>query len=290
LLLLHLSYKVIYVTPKLQHCYTHRELKDVNQMNIEFFKYHGAGNDFILIDNRTEAFPTESRLELVQRMCSRKFGIGSDGLILIQKDKAATFYMEFYNPDGSQSFCGNGSRCAIMFASFLGMFKEEGYFISIHGENQFLKIDNLNVELQMYDVSNIEVGDKYYYMDTGSPHYIEFSDNLEILDINTEAKKIRYNERFSAVGTNVNYIQEIPSGIKVRTYERGVEDETLACGTGVTACAIAYSLQKNTDVSSVNVEAKGGKLSVSFEKSKDGYKNVKLTGPAKFVFKGDWNE
>jgi len=260
-------------------------------MKIEFTKYQGAGNDFIIIDDQTLGFPTENRTSLIQAMCSRKFGIGSDGLILIQKHDTADFYMEFYNPDGSQSFCGNGSRCAVISAEKLGLSQPKGHFLSIHGKSDYQILDYKTVKLKMFDVKDIETGSDYYFMDTGSPHYISFSKDVSKIDILPEAHKIRYNTRFSVVGTNVNYVEQIETGIKVRTYERGVEAETLACGTGVTACAIAQYLHtKDARISSdINIEALGGLLSVSFRHDNGIFTDIYLTGPALSVFKGVWN-
>ncbi len=260
-------------------------------MKIEFTKYQGAGNDFILIDNQTLSFPTKGRTSLIQAMCSRKFGIGSDGLILIQKHHTADFYMEFYNPDGSQSFCGNGSRCAVIFAKELGLSKDNGHFLSRNGKSDYRILDSKTVKLKMFDVKNIETGNDYYFMDTGSPHYILFSEAVSQIDIVPEAHKIRYNNRFKEVGTNVNYVEQIANGIKVRTYERGVEAETLACGTGVTACAIAQYLHSKQAQQSfeMNIKTKGGDLSVSFRNNDKKFTDIYLTGPATFVFKGSWN-
>ena len=261
----------------------------LSKMKLQFYKYQGAGNDFIIIDNRTLCFPLENRLDIIQRLCSRKFGIGSDGLMLLQNDEECDFYLEFYNPDGSQSFCGNGSRCIVMFAKHIGILDVGGSFKSIHGINQAVIMDPENVKLDMFDVSNIEIGEGYHFMDTGSPHYnINANENLEDIDLVDIAHGVRYSDRFKDFGTNVNVIQELEKGIKIRTYERGVEGETYACGTGATACAISYALiHGNESISEVNVSTKGGDLIIQFEKNNDSFVNVKLIGPAKFVFKGE---
>lgn len=260
-------------------------------MDLEFFKYHGAGNDFIVIDNREGIFPVEGRLSKVKELCQRHFGVGSDGLILIQNDEKNDFFMEFYNPDGSQSFCGNGSRCAVMFAFHLGLVGTECTFNSIHGVNQGNIIDGGTVELNMFDVQQIEVGDEYHYMNTGSPHYNIYVDDVDGVDLIPCARSIRYNKRFAKEGTNVNVIEVLGSdSIKVRTYERGVEDETLACGTGVTACAISQLIHENKNSGRINIHTRGGELIVEIGELIGGaVRKIKLTGPAKFVFKGEVN-
>lgn len=261
-------------------------------MNIEFYKYHGAGNDFVMIDNRSLEFPVDERLKIVQTLCQRHFGIGSDGLILIQHDAESDFYMEFYNPDGSQSFCGNGSRCAVMFAFHLGMINKECSFRSIHGRNEAKVVGDSNVKLQMFDVKGFEIGEHYHYLNTGSPHYNVFVNSVDDADLIKLAKEIRYGERFKDVGTNVNIIEELNDGsIKVRTYERGVEGETLACGTGVTACAISKLISSNSVPNGpVVIHVKGGLLKVEVKKlDHDSASGLTLEGPAQFVFKGEVN-
>ncbi|CAG5084581.1 diaminopimelate epimerase [Parvicella tangerina] len=260
-------------------------------MELEFFKYHGAGNDFIILDNRTNAFPKKNRKEVVSTLCKRHFGIGSDGLILIQEDDDFDFYMEFYNPDGSQSFCGNGSRCAVMFAFHMGMVGKDCTFNSIHGRNTARVVNENAIELSMFDVSNMELTEEYHFIDTGSPHYNLYVENIDNVDLLPLARSIRYNDRFAQVGTNVNIIDVISDAdIRVRTYERGVENETLACGTGVTACAISQLLKNKKESGVINVLTKGGNLSVEVGEVKSSQaRDIKLTGPAKFVFKGEVN-
>ena len=258
-------------------------------MNLDFFKYHGAGNDFIIIDNRKGCFPKENRTDLIKSLCHRKFGIGSDGLILLDNDEEHDFYMDFYNPDGSQSFCGNGSRCVVMFAAHLGIVQKECVFRSIHGVNRAEICDDLNIKLQMFDVKNLEISDDFHFMNTGSPHYNVFVENVENTDLVTFARQIRYNDRFKEQGTNVNIISKNDNGIKIRTYERGVEDETWACGTGATACAISYAVINDLNGNNeVKVETKGGLLAISF-KTEDlkHFTSIYLTGPAVFIFKGN---
>ncbi len=260
-------------------------------MDIILYKYQGAGNDFIIIDNRKKVFPTIDRENLIKKLCHRKFGIGSDGLMLLENDNIHDFYMEFYNPDGSQSFCGNGSRCIVMFASHLAVPIKTNSFKSIHGITNFEILNSQNVKIQMFDVDNVEVRNEDYIINTGSPHYISFVNDVNNFDLIPFAKNIRYNSEFKANGININIISETPNGIAIRTYERGVEDETWACGTGASACAMAFASKTNqSNIKSLDVITKGGQLNVEFDsKENNKFQNVFLSGPAVFVFKGEVN-
>jgi diaminopimelate epimerase len=263
-------------------------------MKLDFYKYHGAGNDFILFDNRNGFFPKVNRSAIITRLCDRHFGIGSDGLMLLQKSDQHAFYLEFYNPDASQSFCGNGSRCAILFAYHLGWCSSKGTFDSKDGIHAFEVLDEQTVKLEMISIqrSAVEYLTDNTIIHTGSPHYIIEVDDLD-LDVVKEGRAIRYNDRFAGEGINVNFVKTIDEEKKViaiRTYERGVENETLACGTGITACALNYAIRHNIIGSSiVFVKAKGGILSVSFEATETAFNSVYLTGPAQFVYTGDIN-
>jgi len=255
-------------------------------MKLEFVKYQGTGNDFIIIDNRNKRFD-KANVDLIQHLCDRKFGIGSDGLILIENHKEWDFDMLFFNPDGSQSFCGNGSRCAVAFAKELELISDFAKFNSTDGYHE-ASINNLGeVKLKMHDVNDIEINELYHYMDTGSPHYNCFKNNIDTINIVEKGKEIRYNERFKDVGTNVNFIEQLSKGIKVRTYERGVENETLSCGTGVTACALSTALVNEIQKGEIKVNTKGGDLSVSFSQTENGFEDIWLIGPTMFVFKGE---
>lgn len=252
---------------------------------IHFYKYQGSGNDFVIVDDRNLHFPIDNKL--IKKICDRRFGVGADGLILLQNHADYDFKMVYFNADGNESsMCGNGGRCIVAFAKMLGIIENKTLFLAIDGEHE-AEINESEVSLKMSDVNHIEKGDSYFYMNTGSPHYVEFNTDVSQFDLISSAKKIRYNERFKAEGTNVNYVTVKNAGIKVRTYERGVEGETLSCGTGVTACAIATFLKFGGN-NNINIETEGGQLNVKFEQIGEVIKNVWLTGPAKMVFEGDY--
>ena len=250
---------------------------------ISFHKYQGTGNDFVMIDNRRKLFP-KNDLDLIGKLCDRRFGIGADGVILIEDAAHADFEMVYYNPDGSQSLCGNGSRCAVMFAAFLGIIEKKTKFIAIDGVHK-AEIIGDEVSLRMHDVEGFEqIGDDLL-IDTGSPHYIKFVSAVDDKDMISEGQAIRYNERFAESGVNVNLIEAIDSDkIKIRTYERGVEGETLSCGTGCTAAALAFGASKGTN--EVLLMTRGGSLRVSFEQRNGAFKEIYLKGPAQLVFEG----
>lgn len=254
---------------------------------MEFFKYEGAGNDFIIIDDRDRSFP-ETNFSLVKQLCDRHFGIGADGLMLLQLVDGYDFKMVYYNADGNfSSMCGNGGRCISAFAHRLGLIKNSCHFIATDGPHHAIVQFDGQVSLQMIDVSDIEViSENELLLDTGSPHYIKKVVGLSGLDIITEGRKIRFNDRFKVQGVNVNFIEVINDTLHIRTYERGVEDETLACGTGVTAAAVAMSFWGSTN-DSFDIKAVGGDLNVSLERSESSYQNIWKTGPATFVFKGE---
>lgn len=257
-------------------------------MQFSFKKYQGTGNDFVIIENRNELFD-KSNIEVIKHICSRKFGIGSDGLILIENHSEYDFNMVFFNPDGSQSFCGNGSRCAVQFAYDLGIItKKHTEFISTDGWHEAYVLESNIIKLKMNNVTTIDSQSNFDFMDTGSPHYIAFKSNLNELDIIIEGSKVRYDKAYESIGgTNVNFIEEKRNSYQVRTYERGVENETLSCGTGVTACALSIALKNNLDSEEVAIQTKGGNLSVSFKKvNSTNFKDIWLQGAATFVFDG----
>ena len=253
-------------------------------MNITFYKYEGTGNDFIMIDNRNSSFPRENN-SLVNKLCDRHFGIGADGLILLEKDSKTDFKMVYYNADGNEgTMCGNGGRCIVAFANKLGVITDKTSFSATDGLHH-ATIDNNLVSLQMIDVNKVDVFKNHFFVNTGSPHHVQFVENIDNYDVVTNGKSVR-NE-YGVEGSNINFVQQISeSSFKVRTYERGVEDETLACGTGVTAVATAMYHNKKTKSTKINLSVLGGELEVSFNVENEQYKNVYLKGPATFVFKG----
>jgi diaminopimelate epimerase len=255
-------------------------------MIIEFFKYQGTGNDFIIIDDRENEFDLNDS-KLIAALCERRMGIGGDGLILLREHDTLDFDMIYFNSDGYQSsMCGNGGRCIIAFAQMLEMIGTETTFMAIDGEHKG-KITEDEIALQMQDVSKIEgVGDGLV-MDTGSPHYIEMVDDLEDLDVNKEGRKIRNSKEFKKEGINVNFVLDAAQ-LQMRTYERGVEGETLSCGTGVVATAIAMHYANCIEDNPVSIKTKGGELTVSFEEFNGTYRNIWLIGEASMVYAGEF--
>lgn len=255
-------------------------------MNLYFFKYQGAGNDFIVIDDRKGDFPES--VDLVERLCDRRFGIGSDGILLIKSSDKADLHIDFINPDGSRSFCGNGSRCGLKFAQLLGMIGDKCRFEAIDGTHEGLVSSN-SVRISMTDVELVKAHPLGYFLNTGSPHLVIQKQGLETLDVKGEGSAIRYSDEFKKEGVNVNFITiEGEDNLAIRTYERGVEDETLSCGTGVTAAALSVAYEKGLSEGTLNVKSRGGDLQVQFEREGDGFKQVWLEGPAEMVFSGEF--
>lgn len=259
-------------------------------MSIEFYKYQGAGNDFVIIDDRNGLFD-ESNFNLINFLCDRRFGIGADGLMLLRSKEGFDFEMVYFNADGHEgSMCGNGGRCIVAFAYHQKIIKEHCVFMAVDGEHEadMIPFDGkTGVSLKMIDVNGVEVDEQFCYLNTGSPHYVQVVDDLKNYDVVSNGKAIRFNERFEKVGTNVNFIELTgKQDLAIRTYERGVEDETLACGTGVTAAVISAYQKRLITSKEVEVKAMGGLLKVVFEEKNGVYKNVWLQGPAEFVFKG----
>ena len=255
-------------------------------MQQTFYKYQGTGNDFVMIDNRQQTF-NKKDTKHIAFLCDRRFGIGADGLILLENHPEYDFKMVYYNADGNEStMCGNGGRCLVAFAKDLGVISNKAVFEAIDGLHH-ATINNGIVELQMQDVQRIEKFDSHVFLNTGSPHHVQFETEIENFDIKTKGAKIRYGAPYNEAGSNVNFVKKITNDVfRVRTYERGVEDETLSCGTGVTAVAIAMHALGETDKNRIKLQVEGGELQVAFDADNDGYKNVWLVGPATFVFKG----
>lgn len=250
-------------------------------MKLLFSKYQGAGNDFVMIDNRKEDFPKDDPV-LIAKLCDRRFGIGADGLILLENDKEIDFRMVYFNADGKEStMCGNGGRCIVSFAQQLGLIGNETTFSAIDGLHHAVVQEDGRVALGMKDVESIEqVSKNEYVLDTGSPHYVIVVDEMPE-DILKQAHAIRYNERFKKEGINVNFIVIKEDKIHIRTYERGVENETLACGTGAVAAAVVAS--QLTERNGFQIQTQGGLLEVCFSKN---FQQVVLKGKATFVFEG----
>ncbi|MFA0962126.1 diaminopimelate epimerase [Roseivirga sp. BDSF3-8] len=251
--------------------------------HITFYKYQGTGNDFVMIDNRSQAISRDN-LSLIRQLCDRRFGIGADGLIMIENHPEADFEMVYFNADGSMSMCGNGARCAVMFARQLKIIENTTVFIAIDGRHSAFIKDGL-VHLLMGKPGPVITRDTDRFVDTGSPHHIRFVKNLQEYDVVTLGRKIRYGVPYLQEGTNVNFVEDSGGEFSVRTYERGVEDETYSCGTGVTAVALALSSEKAYP-SPIKIKTRGGQLQVSFEEKNGQFDNVYLIGPAKFVFEG----
>ncbi len=257
-------------------------------MTLTFYKYQGTGNDFIIFDNRK--LSVKLNMNQIGFLCDRRFGIGADGLMLLQNKKDFDFEMVYYNSDGNESsFCGNGSRCIVSFAKELGVInKTETKFIATDGIHT-AKINGNIISMKMNDVENIEVDNDSYLLNTGSPHYVKFTSGVKTADMVAEGRSIRYSDKFKKEGVNVNLAEKNGKGIYVRTYERGVEDETLSCGTGVTASALASSIQGvSTAENYSKILTRGGELTVHFHKGKNNsFTDIWLEGPATFVFKGE---
>ncbi len=253
---------------------------------LTFYKYQGTGNDFVLIDNRMGIFPKENT-QLVNSLCDRRFGIGADGLILLEDDDQLDFNMVYYNADGNQSsMCGNGGRCIVAFAKKLDIITDKAVFNAVDGVHHASVQDN-QVTLEMIDVDTIRQTDKFQYLNTGSPHHVQLVTDIEDLDVDKEGAKIRYG-MYGEEGSNINFVRKLEEDtFKVRTYERGVEGETLSCGTGVTAVALAMHNAKLANGSSIGIATSGGELNVSFDYTDGRYSKIQLTGPAIFVFKGE---
>ena len=263
---------------------------------IPFYKYHGAGNDFVMIDNREKNYLSRSNKKEIHQFCTRRFGIGGDGLILLQNHPKYDFEMVYFNADGTEgSLCGNGGRCTVAFAKKLGVIDKKCTFWAIDGEHEATINETGNwVELKMGNVNQITCNPDHYVLNTGSPHYIKYVEGLANMDVFNEGSAIRNNDTYRKEGINVNFIEANNDGFNIRTFERGVEDETWACGTGVTAAAISYALAFPESAATllkkggIPAKAMGGDLEVRFKQTKNAFEDVWLCGPASFVFKGSY--
>ncbi|MCC6371566.1 MAG: diaminopimelate epimerase [Bacteroidia bacterium] len=256
-------------------------------MRLEFYKYQGTGNDFILLDNRHANINLSN--EEVAHLCHRRFGIGADGLMLLEAEPGLDFKMVYYNSDGNlSSMCGNGGRCIVAFAHLLGIIEDKARFMAVDGVHDASIAADGTVSLKMQDVKEVENGEDFFYLNTGSPHYVKFVNDVQNFDVVNEGRKIRNSARFAEEGTNVNFIEKTGEELIVRTYERGVEDETYSCGTGVTAAALVAALSGHaTGKNNCLIKTLGGNLEVTFDKVLDQhFYNTWLKGPAVLVFKG----
>ena len=256
-------------------------------MKIKFQKYQGTGNDFIIINNNRLSFPNKNK-DLIKHFCDRKFGIGSDGLILINPSAKTDFEMLYFNSDGNLgSMCGNGARCSVKFAQNQKIIKSNTIFNACDG-NHNATINKDLITLSMKPVDKIKTFNNDLFLDTGSPHYIRFVENIEGFNVYNEGKLIRNSSEFKDEGVNVNFVQIISENeFSVRTFERGVEDETLSCGTGVTAVALAMFHLKKTNSKKLKIKTRGGELTVEFNNSENGYSEIYLTGSVKMIFSGE---
>ncbi|WP_017256734.1 diaminopimelate epimerase [Pedobacter arcticus] len=256
---------------------------------LPFYKYQGAGNDFIMVDNRNLTYQHHAP-EKLAKICDRRFGIGGDGIMFLEPAEGFDFKMVYYNADGNpSSMCGNGGRCIVAFAKFLGVIDTETTFIAVDGPHYAKIADSGDwVSLQMIDVEHIERDGKDFVLNTGSPHYVTFAEKVADKDVFTEGRAIRYNKTYKAAGININFVEPKADHLFVRTYERGVEAETFACGTGVTAVALANAYANGkTGIIETPIKVLGGELNIRFNYDGKIFTKIFLEGPAKQVFKGE---
>jgi diaminopimelate epimerase len=255
-------------------------------MQIAFSKYQGTGNDFIIINNSEKQFPLED-VELIAHLCHRRFGIGADGLMLVVPEESYAFRMVYFNSDGRPStMCGNGGRCIAAFAHSSGQAPEAGIFLAVDGPHPYEILANGTVRLKMIDVNGFTMQGDDYILQTGSPHYVRFADQIDELDLVTEARLVRYSDKFAREGINVNFVEISEDKCSMRTYERGVEDETYSCGTGTVAAALSIAIRNKMNSGPVMLHTIGGVLKVDFKLDQGVYTNVWLEGPAVHVFDG----
>lgn len=263
---------------------------------LKFSKYSGAGNDFILIDNREGGFDADSGL--IEKMCARQIAVGADGLILLENSDQADIRMRYFNADGGEAeMCGNGSRCLIAFARKLGIVKDEYSFQTMERVLK-ARVKGDAISIQMGEVLDtllnidIEVDARkctVHFTNTGVPHTILFVDDLDQIDLDGTGGKIRFHQRFQPKGTNVDFVTKTgKNSVAMRVYERGVEGETLACGTGVTAAGIIANLVHNVKPPVKVAVRSGDTLTVDFKKSDDKFSDVVLTGPATLIYDGTY--
>ena len=258
-----------------------------NMARIDFSKWQGTGNDFIMLDNREEEYE-DLDTEIIKYLCHRNFGIGADGLIMLGDHPELDFSMRYFNSDGKEAeMCGNGARCIIGFANKLGIIEDETRFMAADGIHEGRVMGNNIYQIRMIDVDGYDKTDEYYFLNTGVPHVVVFKDDVNSVKTTDLGREIRNRPDFSPDGTNVNFVQITDNHLRMRTYERGVEAETLACGTGAVASAIAASIDKGLNQSEFTCQVLGGKLRITFEQAgSKSFRNVLLEGPAHEVFEG----
>ncbi|HTX88618.1 MAG TPA: diaminopimelate epimerase [Bacteroidales bacterium] len=259
-------------------------------MKIRFHKYHGTGNDFILVDDRERKLALSR--EEVERLCDRHFGIGADGLMLLFGKEGYDFGMTYFNRDGREStMCGNGGRCLTAFARSLGIIRDRAFFHAIDGEHQAVILSRegpeTRVKLGMKGARVEKTAEGHYFTDTGSPHYVILAKDIDSIDLIREARKIRYDTCYAEEGTNVDFVQVQGDRLYVRSYERGVEDETLSCGTGVTAAALTAAMALKDGAGMFHIRTRGGDLEVTFNRKGSSFSEIWLEGPARFVYQGE---
>jgi diaminopimelate epimerase len=255
-------------------------------MQLPFYKYHGNGNDFIIADNRKQEIPYNDRI-LIKKLCDRNFGIGADGLMLLEDKPGFDFYMRYFNSDGNEgSMCGNGGRCIVCFARDLGIIDKTAMFSGVDGSHEARIEPGGMVQLRMQDVNSIQRDGAAYILNTGSPHYVLITRGIDELDVIAEGRKIRNSGKYREKGVNVNFVEPAGDGIRIRTYERGVENETLACGTGSVAAALCSFTGDRKGKNRIRVYTMGGMLEVVFTRAGSTFREIWLIGPAKKVFHG----
>ena len=258
-------------------------------MTLNFLKYHGTGNDFILVEDAQGDWELSLTKDRIAHLCHRHFGVGADGLILVQKTGGYDFRMVYYNSDGGESsFCGNGARCAVAFAHHLGWIGQAAWFVAADGDHEARILEDGRIGVHMRSISKVTPHHDDLILDSGSPHYVRFVPDVASVDLVAKAREVRYGPRFRDQGINVNFVEPTAGKLLVRTYERGVEAETLSCGTGVTAAAIAWAYRQGVEgLGQVAIETPGGDLEVQWELGQPyGFRHIWLRGPATMVFGG----
>lgn len=260
----------------------------LRQMKLTFYKYQGTGNDFIIVDNRLFKIGNNDTKKIAH-WCNRRFGIGADGFIMLENHPHCDFRMVYFNADGNESsMCGNGGRCITAFAKYLKIIDNQATFEAIDGLHEAVIDENDMVSLKMQNVDTISINNGFTFLDTGSPHHVKMTEKVSEMNVKLDGAAIRFGNLYKTNGCNINFVEQLSNDtFKVRTYERGVEDETFSCGTGVTAVALAMHANEKTTQQTVQLITEGGNLQVRFESAAKGYHNIWLIGPAVQVFKGE---